>query len=295
MSDGAVIVDRGYRSYDEERLGRRGAVRAIVREGFRQVLGLRRKARRKVLPWMLVAFTVITVAVIIGISWAAGVAAGPLDPDIPSYGEYFDMTSVISLLFMAVAAPQLLIPDRTESVLNVYLSRPLGMRDYLVGKLGALTLLGMAFFLVPQTIMHFGLAALSRNGFISYLSDNLDVLWKVPATAVVYYLVHASLAVGAAALIPRIGFAAGIFLGGMGFSNGVAEFVTSLNLPGARYGAFLAFEQLPRVVRDWIFDIRTANYVLLREGFEPWTALIAMALLVAACAGIIWLQYRRLP
>ena len=44
----AVIVDRGYRHYEGVRTGRRGAMLAILREGYRRALGLRRKAKRKV-------------------------------------------------------------------------------------------------------------------------------------------------------------------------------------------------------------------------------------------------------
>jgi hypothetical protein len=196
---------------------------------------------------------------------------------------------------MALAAPHLLVPDRTESVLNVYLSRPLRMSDYLTGKLGALAVLGLSFFLVPQTILHIGLATLSDNGFLSYLGANLDVLWKVPVTSVVYVTVYGALALAVAALIPRVGFAAGIFLAGILQANGVAEFVVQLDITGARFASFLAVEQLPRVVRDWIFDIRTSDYVLTRVGFDPWMALAAAAAVAMLSGLIVWARYRRLP
>lgn len=295
MNGDAVIFDRGYRSYEEVRLGRRGAITAVVREGFRRVLGLRRKARRKVLPWGLIVATLVSASILIVLHWVIGNVPG--EPvEIPEHGEYFDLISRITLLFAALAGPQLLVPDRTEGVLSVYLSRPLRMVDYLIAKAGALVALMLAFFLVPQLALHLGLAAVSDEGFLAYLGNHLDVLWKVPAAALVFTAVYAALALALAAVIPRVGIAAGVFLGGMIIFNASARILIDLDgLPGARFAAFLAFEQFPRVVRDWIFDISTVVYIPARAGFEPWASLVAAGVLLLLCSGVMWAQYRRLP
>ncbi len=295
MSDRAVIVDRGYRSYTEQRLGRRGAVRAVVKEGFRRVLGLRRKARRKLFPWALIAITGATALIFIGVHWAAGVALGPASPDLPDYGEYFDFNSGIAIMFIAFAAPALLVPDRVEGVLNIYLSRPLRMIDYLGGKLGALAILVLSFYLVPELLMHVGLSIVSTEGFLSYMGANLDVLWKVPVVALAYFAAHASVAVTAAALIPREGFAAGGFLGGLFILNGISQLLTQLDMPGSRFAAFLAVEEYPRVLRDWIFDINTVDYLIESNDFEQWTAVPATLVVVGLAATVVWARYRRLP
>ena len=46
-----TIYDLGYRHYDGPRLGRRGAIGAIVGAGLRAVFGLGRSGRSKILPW----------------------------------------------------------------------------------------------------------------------------------------------------------------------------------------------------------------------------------------------------
>jgi len=291
----AVIVDRGYRSYDEERLGRRGAMRAIVKEGFRRVLGLRRKARRKLFPWALIAISAAIAFIFVGLHWVAGVALGPSAPDLPGYGEYFDLNSGIAILFIAFAAPSLLVPDRVEGVLNIYLSRPLRMVDYLSAKIGALAILVLSFYMVPQILMHLGLSVVSTEGFLSYMGANLDILWKVPVVALAYFTAHAALALTAAALIPREGFAAGAFFGGMFILNGVGELLTQLDAAGAKYAAFLAVEEYPRVIRDWIFDIDTVDYLIERSGFEQWFAVPATVAVALIATTVVWARYRRLP
>ena len=295
MNDRAVIVDRGYRSYDEERLGRRGAMKAIVKEGFRRVLGLRRKARRKLFPWALIGISAAIAFIFVGLQWVAGVALGPAAPDLPGYGEYFDLNSGIAILFIAFAAPALFIPDRVEGVLNIYLSRPLRMVDYLTAKIGALAILVLSFYLVPQILLHLGLSLVSTEGFLSYMGANLDILWKVPVVAVAYFAAHAALAVTAAALIPREGFAAGAFFGGLFILSGVGELLTQLDMAGSKFAAFLAVEEYPRVIRDWIFDIDTVDYLVERSGFEQWTAVPATVAVVLLATTVVWARYRRLP
>ncbi len=294
MSD-AVISERGYRHYGGRRLGRRGAIRAIVWDGVRRTLGLRRKGRRKVFPWALIAVTLGGASIFLAIHYAASVAlGGGIDLDLPQNGEFFDFQALIWLLFIALAAPELLIPDRTQGVLSVYFSRPLRVSDYLAAKAAAIAFLVLGAYLIPQLTLHLGLAALSDSGFLAYLFENLDVLWKIGAVALVYLSVHASVAMALAAVIPRRGFAAGAFLGGLVILNQVIDVVARADFPGARYFAFLAVERHPRIVRDWAFDITTVDYTPLAVGFEPWHSLVAAAALVFISWAVVWFRYSKL-
>ncbi len=244
----AVIVDRGYRHFEGTRKGRRGAMSAVVRDGLRRVLGLRRKGRRKILPWTLITMMLISVAVLSGLHYAAN-RVGVTDlvaDELPHAREYFEFISRVALLFVAFATPELLVPDREQGVLAVYLSRPLRTVDYLAAKGISLGILILGFLLIPQTIFHLLLGVFSPDGFTTYMVDNLDVLWQVPAASLVYFLGFASVALIAATLIPRVGFAAGIFLGVMIMFNGLAEFfVEFAGFAGAKYGSLLGLRKPP--------------------------------------------------
>lgn len=294
--DQAVIVDRGYRSYEGARTGRRGAMSAIVREGYRRVIGLRRKAKRKILPWVLISLALVSVLVLITIAWVSGSLGDAAADMIPRYGGYFDFISLIALLFAAYAGPQLLVPDRTRGVLNVYFSRPLTVRDYLVAKGGAYAAVILSFWLVPQLILHLGFAALSDEGFLAYLGQTTDILWKVPAAALVYFCLHASLVFLTASFINRVGAAAAAFLVGLLALNLIALFFQegAGSAPGARWATLLALEQHPRHVRDWIFDLDSAVVIPARAGFGPETSLMIVIGLGVACAALIGWRYRRL-
>ena len=288
----AVIIDRGYRPYTGERRGTLGAMGAIILDGFRRVLGIRRKARTKIYPWALIALMMMTAVIIASIAFFAR----GIEIDLPGNGEYFDFTSFVAMLFVALAGPQLLVPDRTQGVLSVYLSRPLGMRHYLGAKILALFLIMMAFYLTPQVLLHLSLATLSPDGFGTYLADHMGILADVGATALAYFVLHASLVVALSAVIPRIGFVAGAYLGILTIVNGlVEELVNQASFEGSRWLALLALEQHPRVVRDWLFDIDTVLYVPEAAGFEPWVSLAAIGAMAVVAAVVVWSQYRKLP
>jgi len=293
----AVIVDRGYRSYEGPRLGRRGAIAAIVRESMRRALGLRRKARRKILPWSLIAMAIISVAALVGLHWAAARVGigGIVASRLPGYGQYFDIISRIALLFIAFITPQLLAPDRREGVLAVYFSRPLRPVDYLGAKFAALGILVMGFYVVPEFVFHISLATLDPEGFFPYLGANLDVLWQVAFVAFVYSIAYISVAFAVAAFVPRTGLAAGVFLGIMIILNQIVAAIVELGtFPGSRYVALLALEEHPRIVRDWVFGITTGEYTPRVAGFDPWVSLAVVGALFVLVAVGVSERYRRL-
>lgn len=288
----AVIVDRGYRPYEGERRGIIGLMISIVLDGFRRVLGLRRKARTKIYPWALIALMLLSATIFAAIAFFAQ----GIEIDLPGNGEYFDFTSFVAVLFVALAGPQLLVPDRMQGVLAVYMSRPLRMIHYLGAKVGALFVVMMAFYLVPQLLLHLSLAALSPQGFGTYLTDNLGIVGDIVLTALAYFFLHASLVVALSAVIPRIGFVAGAYLGTLTIVNGlITQVVSAASFAGSRWLALLAFEQHPRVIRDWLFSIDTVEYVPEAAGFDPWISVAAIAAVVVIAAGVVWSQYRKLP
>ena len=63
----AQIYEQGYRRYDGRRLGRAAAVRSVWKHTVQRVLGLRRSARHKVLPFLAILFAYLPAVAFIGI------------------------------------------------------------------------------------------------------------------------------------------------------------------------------------------------------------------------------------
>lgn len=286
-----AIFDHGYRHFEGARLGRRGAMAAVVREGLRRVLGLRRKARRKLLPWGLLVLAVMPAVALVGISVL--IRQLPTQFELPSHGEYFDLTSVVSLLFMALVTPELLVPDRTQGVLAVYLSRPLRVADYLVAKAGALAVVVLGFYLFPQLLLYLGQAGLA-DGFFAYLAEHAEVLWQVPLVALLYFILHGSVALGVSAIFNRVGVAAGIYLALMIMSSVVAGGLTlATSIPGSRYAALAALEQHPRIMRDWVFGLEGNQYIVTEAGFGPGAAAAVIGATALLALVVLWWSYKR--
>jgi hypothetical protein len=74
--------------------------------------------------------------------------AGP-DAGVPGHAGYYQIISIILLLFSAIMAPELLCPDRRDRVIDLYLVRPLTSTDYLAAR-------WLAFLAVTLAIVYAG-------------------------------------------------------------------------------------------------------------------------------------------
>ncbi len=294
MSDRTgVVYDLGYQPYPGVRLGRRGAVLAVYKDGLRRVLGLRRSARRKVLPWALIILALIPA----GFFLAFSVITGDLLLDensrpVELFGpaDYSSFSATITLLFVALAATELLLPDRVSGTLEVYASRPLRRLDYLGARTAALATLVLGFLVVPQTLLVIGNAFVSPDGFLTSLIDDLDVLARAVAATFVYFAAFAPLAAAVAAVAARPAIAAGVYLAIVFAVNGVADALVTNDFD--EFG-LLAINHHPRYVSDWIFDDDTLAWIPERAGFEPWVSLAVVAVVAAASAALLLRRYRR--
>ncbi len=287
MAEG-VVFDLGYRPHEGERLGRRGARRALYRDGLRRVLGLRRRARRKLFPFVLTAVAVLPALFFVALS----VIAGEFDQaaTLFDHPQYFDLTGSMALVFIALAAGELLIPDRVNGTFQVYASRPLTTIDYLIGRFAALATVVIGFLWLPHLVLFFGRAWVSDRGFGSYLGGEADILATTLAASIVYFLAFAPLAFAVASVSRRASLAAGVFLGMITISG-----PTSASLADSGFGslALFALQHHPGFVKDWIMGSSTHSWIPERAGYEPIVSLLVIVTVAAASwIVVLWRQRR---
>ncbi|HUU61274.1 MAG TPA: hypothetical protein VMX37_02695 [Acidimicrobiia bacterium] len=289
MAEG-VVYDLGYQPHEGERLGRIGAWEALYRDGLRRVLGLRRRARAKALPWGLLAIAVIPAVFFIGMAVFTK-EIGVEDVTFFTHAQYFDLTGTIALIFIALAAGELLVPDRTHGVLQVYASRPLATNDYLLGRAAALATVVFAFMYFPHLVLFFGRAWVSDDGFGSYVTGHWGDLWQTALASLVYFAALAPLAFLFAAYSKRPALGAGAFIGVMALSSPA----TSALVVEAGFDPFglFALQQHPAVVKDWIMGAPSAHLVPQRAGFDPWVSLAAIIVVALLAAVLVMRRYRR--
>ncbi len=296
MSDRGVVFDLGYVPHEGPRLGRLGAVRAVIKDGVRRVLGLRRKARRKVMPWLLFTLALLPAAVFVGLAFFVGNFSPEADSPFGGHAEYISLVGTLVMLFIALAGPELLIPDREEGVLAVYSSRPLTVGDYLLARAGAMVIVVAGFMILPNLLMYVGFAALNDAGFASTLVGNWADLLRILGATAAYLFGFGAPALLVATYAKRNGPATGVYLAILIGSTGLAEGLSqAADIPGGRWGSLLALLQHPEIVRAWIFG-RTPDpgSIPTDAGFDPWVSLAVIVAVTLLTGYLIHRRYRRL-
>jgi ABC-2 type transport system permease protein len=273
-------------------LGRSGAIRAIIKDGVRRALGLHRKARAKFMPWALIAAAVIPAMVIVSLSFLlAGFGLAGNNP-FASPARYFDMIGTLSMLFVALIAPTLLIPDRKHGVLEIYASRPVRAADYLLARATALALLAALFILIPQATLYIGLAALHVDGLVAGMMARIGEIPAILGSTVGYILGYGAPAFLVAVFVKRTAIASGVFVVGMVLSLSLTEAVPrNTEVFALKYLSLLSMAAHPMTVRDWLFGSRPST-AMVGLGLPPWYAAVMIVAFTALTAFVAHRRYR---
>jgi ABC-2 type transport system permease protein len=131
-TNGAQIVDRGFQRYDGPRVGLLGSIWSVTWQSIRATLGLGRPARHKIFPVAAVVIAYLPAVVFVGVSILIG---DVLDPnEVADYASYYGFITAAILLFAGLVAPEVLVGDRRNGMLAMYLSTPLHRGTYLAAK-----------------------------------------------------------------------------------------------------------------------------------------------------------------
>jgi ABC-2 type transport system permease protein len=278
------IYEGGYRHYDGPRLGPSAAVRSVVRETMRRVMGLRRPARYKVLPFLSVIIAYLPALVFVGV-----VALLPKRVHVefvPEYFRYYGFISAAILLFVVFAAPEALCPDRRSRVLSLYLAAPLTRTTYLLAKAIAVATVLMLVTLGPPLLLLLGRVAQSEgpHGVTGFLS----VFGHIAAAGVMMSLFYTAVSMGIASLTDRRAFATGgTLLAVVGSGTVAGVLVQALKLSDAFYLLNINVPPVELVARIYGKEggIPLVSTALLVAGVAVWTA---------AGFGLAWWRYQRL-
>ena len=290
-----AVYDLGYEPYEGERNGRSGARRTVVADGLRRVLGLRRKGRRKVLPWALLVVAIAPAVVASGMSFLFPPGAPQEIGIVTANAEFFLLGGTIALLFTSLAAPELLIPDRSDGVLSMLASRPLTPADYIVAKFASITAIVGAFLLVPQLFLYIGGAGTYPEGLFAGLVDGADKLPKILLVAGVYTIAFVPLAFVISALAKRKAVASSIFIATtLALSMVGGTIVRESDSAVGRWIALLSPIDTANAVNHWVFGEEDGESLLAVADIHPMLGLLSLVVLSAASVFFVLRRYRRI-
>ena len=315
------LFDLGYQRYEGPREGRTRARKALFVNGIRTCFGLGRGAMAKILPILFFgAVMAPAIGFIIFVATTERLIGAPLD--IPGHADYYEIVSLILLLFSAVIAPELLCPDRRSGVITLYLVRSLTFTDYVLGRWLAFFVVSLLFIYTGQVVLMVGLT-MSATEPLEYLRDNWADIPRFLAAGLVIAIMTTTIPLAAASFTTRrvyasafvIGLwlitasAAGILVGGFEDSetqtetrNGVTISTSSTTnnvLLGetelAPLVALLDIGSVPIHISGMIFDKDDEGVVSVQVAKLPETVVILWYAIIVGVPGyLLWNRYRRL-
>lgn len=274
-----TIYDIGYRGYDGPRLGRRGAITAIVGAGLRALFGFGRSGRSKILPWGAVALATLPA----GVAVAIRVLAGDII-DLYSYENYLWETGALMPIFVAAQAPELVVNDMRHRVLPLYFSRPISRFDYVVAKLGALTLALLTLTLLPVLVLFFG-RVLAAEDLVGALGDEVGALPGILGNGLLHAIVIGSIGLAICAVAGRRAYAAGAVLALFLIGGVVSGTFQEL---GSGFEAIAPFANPLAILdgtREWLFGGTVAGSPVSDAGVP----LLLYGVATAVLLGVSWL------
>ncbi|WP_423918287.1 ABC transporter permease [Candidatus Poriferisodalis sp.] len=296
--DAAQILDQRYRPYSGPRRGLAGAMRAVVGSSFRFTLGFGRPARHKFLPWLAVVIALVPAIVFVGIATVIDVDMIS-EQILPDYHQYYGLIQAALFFYCGIVVPEILVADRRNGMLPLYLSTPLRLWSYLVSKsvavavtLAVITIGPLLFLLIAYTVEGSG-----PDG----LGDWLIVLVRILGSgiAIAATITAASLAISS--LTDRRAFAViGVVLLLLG-SNLVTSVLVETAELDARVYAFNLGE-IGAALKDRIYGVGPPPPLGAGEG-SPGQRLSELSTIfvvavnaawVAAGAAVVWWRYRRI-
>ena len=298
------VYDLGYQHYDGPREGRMRARKAVLFNGVRASLGLGRSARHKILP-ILLFVSVMVPAVVLALI-ATVTERLPVEESIPGHADYYQVVSIIVIIFAAIVAPELLCADRSDGVISLYLVRPLTSNDYVGARWLAFFLITLAIVYAGQVVLLVGLI-LAASEPVQYLRENwLDVPRFIGA-GFLLAIFTTTIPLAVAAFTRRRAYAAAFVIGLYIISAVVAGILTECEdesgdpgcrpLAGdtARWFGLVDIGRVPIHVSDMIFakdnESRLSREVSRLPDAVP---VLWYAALVAGPGLLLWWRYRRL-
>jgi ABC-2 type transport system permease protein len=155
-----VIHDLGYRHYDGVRDGTATIARTLFVTGLRHTYGLGRSGKSKVMPFLLLAMSVLPAAIVVGVVVLTGLQSLPV-----SYADYTNQTQLLVSLFAAAQAPVLFSRDLRHRSIVLYLARPLPATVFALVRWLSLTVAVWLFTALPTVLLYLGalLAGLDKS------------------------------------------------------------------------------------------------------------------------------------
>jgi ABC-2 type transport system permease protein len=283
-----TIYDLGYQRYGGLRLGRNNAIANLIRYSFRAAFGMGRGSKAKMLPMLVTAIVFLPAVMQVAVASATGRS------ELVNYARQLDFTAFLLALFVAVQAPELVVTDKQQGVLSLYLSRPLTATDYAMSKMFALTGAMLVITLGPQLFMFVGKILLSPTPWTMFKGE-YPMLGPIIGGTLMTSIFVAAIGLSLSSLSAKRAHATASVIAMFLVMPAAAQLIRSVATGGVRKYAMLAN---PIIVitgfATWLFDVQAQRRsIISRLDLPPESYFYVMiGVSVAGVALLVW-RYRR--
>lgn len=281
----AQIVERGFQRYEGRRSGVPGAIRSVSWESIRATLGLGRPARNKIFPVIAVVIAYLPAVVFIGI--AVLIPGNILDPqEVADYPGYYGFIILAIVLFTALVAPEVLVSDRRNGMLAMYLSTPLNRATYLTSKAVAVAATLALVTVGPPILMLIGYTV--EGAGPDGLGGWLSTLARIVLSGAAISAALAAVSMAASSITDRRAFAAiGIVL--LIF---VSPILSAALVDGADLSPYWRLVDISTMPFELVFRIfgQPGNF----PEIDTWAVLASNLVWTLGGIAIVWWRYSKL-
>lgn len=293
---GGSIYDLGYRGYEGPRLGRRGAIVALLTHSVRTAYGLGRSARSKVVPVGIAVLAVLPSLLALGLLMLVSTLGAPGDAieaiSPIQYATLFPLIATLVFLFCAAQAPELFGRDQGTGVLPLYFSRAVGRLDYAAARVLGLYLSLAILVLVPYLVLLIGRVFVAADP-IEGLSEEISNVPVALAVGVSVVLLVGSLSAAVAAMTSRRAYSTAAIIGIFLIPNIGASLLIELDtgLVG-QIAILLSPADVLDGVNSFFFDAPPDNPAVRQAALDGWVYIVAAVAWIAGTLALLARRYR---
>jgi ABC-2 type transport system permease protein len=288
------IYDLGYQGYSGPRLGRPAVALGLLAQTLRAAYGIGRGGRAKIVPFLMLALSVLPAILAVGIAALAAQAgaAGALEEASPiRHDTYQNLTSTLVMLFCAAQAPELFGRDQRYGVLPLYFSRVITRVDYVLARAGGLFLAIFVISIVPQVILSLG-AVLAASDPLTGLQKDIPDVPRYLVVALIVSALLGGVSTVVAAWTPRRAYATAGIIAVFIIPPIVVALLAELAVGDAARVLVLAS---PSDILDGVnaaaFGAVSPNPTIVAADLPGWAYIVAAGVETLVCVGLVLRRY----
>jgi ABC-2 type transport system permease protein len=284
----SAIYDLGYQRYTGARHGRAHSIRTLWWFSVRAAFGMGRGEQARRMPVVVTALVFLPALVQVGVASATSMI------NFISYANYLEFSALAIALFVAAQAPELIVNDKQNGTLALYLSRPIRASDYALAKLAALTTATTVLTLGPMMVLFMAKVFLPESPWTAFKEEWTE-LFPIIGGSLLISLFFGAVALALSSYAVKRAFATASVIAFFMLTPALYAVAQSVTTGAVRrWSVMLNPVLVVSGLSRWLFELEASRRSAVGRADLPGSAYLWMVLAVIAVAAfVLFSRYRR--